>query len=396
MDLRVLDGLANKDLGLLDQTLGAGICLRIRRQARHQLTLQSGESRLPRAARRAGAHHLLEHAVHALDEGAGRPTQLRDQRIEQALVPLFGEPVGQTCDRLPHGVEDLGAAHRKRLVGGDMWCRAGLGRWHLGRHRHATRVRVAATAATEDELGREDVHIVHLLAAKTPQENLHCKHPLLTERLADRGQWRGAVACLAYVVETDHRHFPWHSDVVRSERVNGPERDLVAAGDYGVGDDATFVEQDAHRLDAAAVSELPAHDEGFRRLEPMFGQHLTVQAQTGTSLHVLFRAGDASDPVVLVVFHEMPDTLAQGLLAVDEDAGHPLERGGNAAHRPRPESLAITGEIVQPEVVADGPGHDHESVDAVRAGEVVDDVLPLAEAEGRAQHAAGEDDEIDA
>ena len=98
-----------------------------------------------------------------------------------------------------------------------------------------------------------------------------------------------------------------------------------------------------------------------------------------------------------MVLHQVPDPLSQGLLAVDDDAGRSLDRAGEAAHGPRTVALAVAAEVVQRQVVAEGPGQDHEPIDVAGTGEVVDDVVPLAEAERRPPRAmTGEEDEIDA
>src|SRR5450756_1836063 len=108
---------------------------------------------------------------------------------------------------------------------------------------------------------------------------------------------------------------------------------------------------------------------------PRYARSPTIARTLGRSARRSRRSSRAA-----VVLHQVPDPLSQGLLAVDQDAGHPLELIGDAAHGQRTVALAIAGEIARAQVVAEGPGHDHERIDALGTGEVVDDVALLAEA----------------
>ncbi len=119
-------------------------------------------------------------------------------------------------------------------------------------------------------------------------------------------------------------------------------------------------------------------DERIGRQKPVLGQGLPVRPQAILRFFVPLRPTNERDSPELVVLHQVSDPLSQALFAVNEDAGHPVEFDGDTAHRPWTVALAIVGEVIGAQVVGESPGQEHETIDAVGTGEVVDNVVPLA------------------
>ena len=116
LGLGIPDGLPDQDPRLLQQILGPRAHDRIRCQAGQQFAVQCRQGRLPGVARRAGAHCLLEQRVYAIGKAGGSAAHLGDEGVEQAFFPSFRNTVQQAAYRLPHRLQDLGAAEPQRLV----------------------------------------------------------------------------------------------------------------------------------------------------------------------------------------------------------------------------------------------------------------------------------------
>ena len=218
---------------------------------------------------------------------------------------------------------------------------------------------------------------------------------MLPEWLADRGKAWGEVAGLGDVVESNDGYVPWHPDVAHSQGVDHPERHVVVGDDDRVEGRTSLVEQDAHGIHSALVCEVSSHDVRIGRPQPMGGQYLAVRSQPIARVGVALRPAKERDSPDLVVLHQVPDPLSQGLLAVDQDAGHPLGLPLYDAHRQRAIALAIAGELAQAQVVPEASPQDHERVDALRTDEVVDSFGLLGESEWLTLLGADEADEID-
>jgi len=164
----------------------------------------------------------LSSGVDAIGKAGGGAAHLGDEGVEQAFFPSFRNTVQQAAYRLPHRLQDLGAAEPQRLVHREFGSGTGQRGPRVARHGDAASVRVAATAAPDDELGRQHEDVFHLLAAETLEEDLDGEPALLPERLSDRGEGRRRVAGLGDIVESDDGYVPWHTHVADAQCVDCP------------------------------------------------------------------------------------------------------------------------------------------------------------------------------
>ena len=153
LGLGVLDCFADQDPRLLEQILGPRAHDGISGEAGHQLGAQGRQRLPPGVARRAGPCRLLEQRVDLLSEAGGSASQVRDEGVEQALLPARLNSIHQTADGIPHGFENRRAAFLKRVFDRSRGRGRVRRRLRVARHRHAASLREAAAAAPHDQFG---------------------------------------------------------------------------------------------------------------------------------------------------------------------------------------------------------------------------------------------------